>query len=37
MKIKNMVALVWSGMKLNLLQASWNFERLQNVGFTAAI
>jgi PTS system mannose-specific IID component len=37
MKIKNMTALIWSGIKLNLLQASWNFERLQNVGFTAAI
>ena len=34
---KNFFALVWSGIKLNLLQASWNFERLQNVGFTAAI
>lgn len=37
MKVKNIAALLWSGIKLNLLQASWNFERLQNVGFTAAI
>jgi mannose/fructose/N-acetylgalactosamine-specific phosphotransferase system component IID len=37
MNAKNALALLWSGMKLNLLQACWNFERLQNVGFTAAI
>lgn len=29
--------LIWSGMKLNFLQSSWNFERLQNVGFLFSI
>jgi mannose PTS system EIID component len=37
MKVKNIFPLIWSGLKLNLLQASWNFERLQNVGFLTAI
>jgi mannose PTS system EIID component len=30
-------ALIWSGLKLNFLQASWNFERLQNMGFLFSI
>jgi len=29
--------LLWSGVKLNFLQASWNFERLQNAGFLFSI
>ncbi|HPI03671.1 MAG TPA: PTS system mannose/fructose/sorbose family transporter subunit IID [Candidatus Goldiibacteriota bacterium] len=29
--------LLWSGLKLNFLQASWNFERLQNAGFLFSI
>jgi mannose/fructose/N-acetylgalactosamine-specific phosphotransferase system component IID len=35
--MKKFFSLIWSGIKLNFLQASWNFERLQNVGFVAAI
>ncbi len=30
-------SLIWSGIKLNFLQASWNFERLQNAGFLFSI
>lgn len=37
MNLKNLLPLIWSGIKLNFLQSCWNFERLQNVGFTAAI
>lgn len=29
--------LIWSGLKLNLLHTSWNFERLQNAGFLFSI
>ena len=37
MKKINALDLFWSGLKLNLLQASWNFERLQNAGFLFSI
>jgi PTS system mannose-specific IID component len=37
MNIQETLSLLWSGFKLNFLQASWNFERLQNVGFVYAI
>ena len=37
MKKVGLPSLLWSGFKLNLLQASWNFERLQNVGFLFAL
>ncbi|MFP4465910.1 MAG: PTS system mannose/fructose/sorbose family transporter subunit IID [Candidatus Goldiibacteriota bacterium] len=30
-------SLFWSGIKLNFLQASWNFERLQNAGFLFSV
>lgn len=33
MKFLKLVELLWAGIKLNFLQASWNFERLQNIGF----
>lgn len=37
MKKINIFSILLSGLKLNLLQASWNFERLQNIGFLFAI
>jgi PTS system mannose-specific IID component len=33
MKKVGVPSLIWSGLKLNFLQSSWNFERLQNIGF----
>ncbi len=37
MKKINIFSLLLSGLKLNFLQASWNFERLQNIGFLFSI
>ncbi len=37
MKKVNIFSLLISGLKLNFLQASWNFERLQNIGFLFSI
>ena len=34
LKARNLIA---AGLKLNFLQSSWNFERLQNAGFLFAI
>ncbi|MCX8093796.1 MAG: PTS system mannose/fructose/sorbose family transporter subunit IID [Candidatus Goldbacteria bacterium] len=33
MKLLRLFELIWAGIKLNFLQLSWNFERLQNIGF----
>lgn len=33
MKVLKLLELLWAGIKLNFLQTSWNFERLQNIGF----
>ncbi len=37
MKKISIFSLLISGLKLNFLQASWNFERLQNIGFLFSI
>ncbi|MCX7698769.1 MAG: PTS system mannose/fructose/sorbose family transporter subunit IID [Candidatus Goldbacteria bacterium] len=37
MKKINIFTLLLSGLKLNFLQAAWNFERLQNIGFLLSI
>ncbi len=33
LKFLRLMELLWAGIKLNFLQVSWNFERLQNIGF----
>jgi phosphotransferase system HPr (HPr) family protein len=33
LKFLKLKELLWAGIKLNFLQMSWNFERLQNIGF----
>lgn len=37
MKFFRLIELLWAGIKLNFLQTSWNFERLQNIGFLSSI
>ncbi|HPD18134.1 MAG: PTS system mannose/fructose/sorbose family transporter subunit IID [Candidatus Goldbacteria bacterium] len=36
MKAGKYAELLWAGIKLNFLQTSWNFERLQNIGFLSS-
>jgi|GEM_PF-1238901 PTS system mannose-specific IID component len=37
LKIRKLIELLWAGIKLNFIQTSWNFERLQNIGFLFSI
>ncbi|HDQ25652.1 MAG TPA: hypothetical protein ENN43_02770, partial [bacterium] len=36
-KRMGLLSVLWSGIKLSFLQAAWNFERLQNIGFLFSV